>query len=134
MELNPTFTRALYNLGVSCLNIGVYQEAAEHLLSALSLHHQNDDNYANSLLTKAEQVNQSQSLWSTLRRALFSMVRRRFLSHTHTHPLSTGSPDADSKTSYRTVRILLRRPSSGQISASLPRSLSSDDISAAAVD
>lgn len=30
LELKPTFTRAIYNLGVSCLNIGVYQEAAEH--------------------------------------------------------------------------------------------------------
>lgn len=35
LDLRPTFTRAIYNLGVSCLNIGCYHEAAEHLLAAL---------------------------------------------------------------------------------------------------
>jgi tetratricopeptide (TPR) repeat protein len=35
LDLRPTFTRATYNLGVSCLNIGCYKEAAEHLLAAI---------------------------------------------------------------------------------------------------
>lgn len=30
LEIKPTFTRAIANLGVACLNIGVYREAAEH--------------------------------------------------------------------------------------------------------
>ena len=30
LELRPTFTRAIFNLGVACLNIGVHREAAEH--------------------------------------------------------------------------------------------------------
>ncbi|CAG8795626.1 463_t:CDS:2, partial [Racocetra fulgida] len=38
LEIKPTFVRARYNLGVSCLNIGCYREAAEHLLGALSMH------------------------------------------------------------------------------------------------
>ncbi|CAG8533489.1 2725_t:CDS:2 [Diversispora eburnea] len=38
LELKPTFVRARFNLGVSCLNIGCYHEAAEHLLGALSMH------------------------------------------------------------------------------------------------
>lgn len=38
LELNPNFVRARYNLGVSCINIGCYEEAAEHLLGALSMH------------------------------------------------------------------------------------------------
>ncbi|POW08595.1 hypothetical protein PSHT_09510 [Puccinia striiformis] len=38
LELRPTFTRAIYNLGVSCLNIHCYHQAAEHFLAALSLH------------------------------------------------------------------------------------------------
>ena len=38
LELNPNFVRARYNLGVSCINIGCYAEAAQHLLGALSMH------------------------------------------------------------------------------------------------
>lgn len=30
LEIKPTFTRAIANLGVACLNIGVHREAAEH--------------------------------------------------------------------------------------------------------
>ena len=36
---NPNFVRARYNLGVSCINMGCFREAAEHLLDALSMHH-----------------------------------------------------------------------------------------------
>jgi len=38
LDLKPTFVRARYNLGVSCINIGCYKEAAEHLLESLSMH------------------------------------------------------------------------------------------------
>ncbi|KAB8356526.1 hypothetical protein FH972_024109 [Carpinus fangiana] len=38
LELNPSFVRARYNLGVSCINIGCYAEAAQHLLGALAMH------------------------------------------------------------------------------------------------
>jgi len=38
LEIKPTFVRARYNLGVSCVNIGCYTEAAQHLLGALSMH------------------------------------------------------------------------------------------------
>lgn len=38
LRLNPNFVRARYNLGVSCMNIGCYVEAAQHLLGALSMH------------------------------------------------------------------------------------------------
>ncbi|RLV90330.1 Histidine biosynthesis trifunctional protein [Spathaspora sp. JA1] len=34
LQLKPTFVRARYNLGVSCINIGCYKEAAEHLLKS----------------------------------------------------------------------------------------------------
>ncbi|XP_043277058.1 peroxisomal targeting signal 1 receptor isoform X2 [Venturia canescens] len=36
LELSPGFIRARYNLGISCINLGVYKEAAEHLLTALN--------------------------------------------------------------------------------------------------
>lgn len=38
LMLNPNFVRARYNLGVSCINIGCFEEAAQHLLGALSMH------------------------------------------------------------------------------------------------
>lgn len=38
LGLNPNFVRARYNLGVSCINIGCFEEAAQHLLGALSMH------------------------------------------------------------------------------------------------
>lgn len=38
LMLKPNFVRARYNLGVSCINIGCFGEAAQHLLGALSMH------------------------------------------------------------------------------------------------
>ncbi|TIA93223.1 hypothetical protein E3P81_01006 [Wallemia ichthyophaga] len=65
LELRPTFTRAIHNLGVSCLNIGCYKEATEHLLGAIALQQATNDN----------SINESHSLWQTLRRALFAIDR-----------------------------------------------------------
>ncbi|TIC05243.1 TPR-like protein [Wallemia mellicola] len=65
LELRPTFTRAIHNLGVSCLNIGCYKEAVDHLLSAIALQQASND----------RSINESQSLWQTLRRSLFAMDR-----------------------------------------------------------
>lgn len=77
LELRPTFTRAIYNLSVSCLNLGAHHEAAEHLLAALSLQqtHQIPDvppevggantESRNAPLAEAQE---SSNLWSTLRR------------------------------------------------------------------
>ncbi|ERS95991.1 hypothetical protein HMPREF1624_07526 [Sporothrix schenckii ATCC 58251] len=38
LSLHPNFVRARYNLGVSCINMGCYDEAASHLLAALAMH------------------------------------------------------------------------------------------------
>lgn len=38
LQLKPSFVRARYNLAVSCINIGCYKEAAEHLLASLKMH------------------------------------------------------------------------------------------------
>lgn len=65
LQLRPTFTRAIHNLGVSCLNIGCYKEAVDHLLGAIALQQATNDS----------SINESQSLWQTLRRALFAMDR-----------------------------------------------------------
>ena len=82
LNLRPTYTRAIYNVGVACasitfglllsytsltympaagLNIGAHKEAAEHFLSALSMQQSNNGET-------------SDQLWFTLRRALMSMV------------------------------------------------------------
>lgn len=62
LQLRPTYTRAIYNVGVACLNIGAHKEAAEHFLSALTLQESTSEDT-------------SEALWSTLRRVLSSMDR-----------------------------------------------------------
>lgn len=72
LELQPTFVRARYNLGVSSINIGCYKEAAEHLLSGLAMHQvEGQDSTLNH--------NQSSSLMETLKRAFIAMDRRDLL-------------------------------------------------------
>ena len=86
LMLRPTYTRAIYNVGVACkwgyahrqlrtfmtrwytftdacagLNIGAHKEAAEHLLSALSMQEATGE--------------KSKQLLQTLRRAFLAMVR-----------------------------------------------------------
>ncbi|PKY12657.1 TPR-like protein [Rhizophagus irregularis] len=68
LDLKPTFVRARYNLGVSCLNIGCYREAAEHLLGALSMHQTG--------LNGDSGVNTSNSLRETLNRTFLMMERK----------------------------------------------------------
>ncbi|ODV77701.1 peroxisomal targeting signal receptor [Suhomyces tanzawaensis NRRL Y-17324] len=72
LSLKPTFVRARYNLGVSCINIGCYKEAAEHLLSGLAMHQVEgaQDNYSPT------NHNQSTALTETLKRAFIAMDRR----------------------------------------------------------
>ncbi|KAK7035448.1 Peroxisomal membrane signal receptor PTS1 [Paramarasmius palmivorus] len=68
LQLRPTYTRAIYNVGVACLNIGADKEAAEHFLSALALQQS----------TAGETSDQ---LWFTLRRALLGMGRLDLADH-----------------------------------------------------
>jgi peroxin-5 len=82
LMLRPTYTRAIYNVGVACkwqfstqpstmhsltlwsfpagLNIGAHKEAAEHFLSALSMQEATGE--------------KSKQLLQTLRRAFLAMV------------------------------------------------------------
>ncbi|KAL2037287.1 hypothetical protein N7G274_009976 [Stereocaulon virgatum] len=93
LTLNPNFVRARYNLGVSCINIGVYPQAAQHLLGALSMHRVVEregmqrvkevmgDDPANSGIDDGDVermvgMNQSTNLLETLRRVFGSMGRR----------------------------------------------------------
>lgn len=80
LELRPTFTRATYNLGVSCLNIGCYHEAAEHLLAAITGQRLNESQRqatgggAGAADGQGEEEG-SANLWQTLRRAFLCMER-----------------------------------------------------------
>jgi peroxin-5 len=92
LSLRPNFVRARYNLGVSCVNIGCYQEAAAHLLGALAMHKvttQEGHKKARDILgndgpglptdedlDKVIDQNQSTNLYDTLRRVFNQMGRR----------------------------------------------------------
>lgn len=90
LELRPNFVRARYNLGVSCINIGCYDEAAGHLLGALDMHRVVaaegrdkarellGDNGDEASIDKLLLQNQSTNLYDTLRR-IFGMMNRRDL-------------------------------------------------------
>ncbi|KAL4802989.1 hypothetical protein BDV18DRAFT_146021 [Aspergillus unguis] len=91
LNINPNFVRARYNLGVSCINIGCYPEAAQHLLGALSMHRVveeegkerareivggSDGNINEAELNRMITANQSTNLFDTLRRVFSQMGRR----------------------------------------------------------
>lgn len=70
LALRPFFVRARYNLGVSCINIGCYHEAAQHLLTALSMNTVEGSSAVDVL------ANQSTNLLSTLKRTFLALNRK----------------------------------------------------------
>ena len=91
LTLNPNFVRARYNLGVSCINIGCYEEAAQHLLGALSMHRVVEregrervqevvgEGVDDGQLERMMNMNHSTNLYETLRK-VFGLMDRRDLS------------------------------------------------------
>jgi tetratricopeptide (TPR) repeat protein len=92
LNINANFVRARYNLGVSCINIGCYPEAAQHLLGALSMHRVvaeegrerareiigggDGSGITDEQLDHIVHQNQSTNLYDTLRRVFSQMGRR----------------------------------------------------------
>ncbi|KAL5113310.1 Peroxisomal membrane signal receptor PTS1 [Pleosporales sp. CAS-2024a] len=88
LALRPNFVRARYNLGVSCINIGCFSEAAQHLLGALAMHKVVEkegkekaravvgDGLSETQLDNMIHQNQSTNLYDTLRRVFGQMGRR----------------------------------------------------------
>lgn len=88
LALRPNFVRARYNLGVSCINIGCFTEAAQHLLGALAMHKVVEregkekvrevvgEGVSESQLDNMIHQNQSTNLYDTLRRVFGQMGRR----------------------------------------------------------
>lgn len=68
LELSPGFIRSRYNLGISCVNLGAYKEAAEHFITALSLQRR-------GFGPKGEMSQMSDNIWGTLRMAVSLMGR-----------------------------------------------------------
>lgn len=96
LALRPNFVRARYNLGVSCMNIGCYEQAAGHLLSALAMHKTvekagrekarellsstgDGTDVSEEHLERMTTQNRSTTLYDTLRR-VFTLMNRRDLS------------------------------------------------------
>ncbi|KAF3769247.1 TPR-like protein [Cryphonectria parasitica EP155] len=96
LALRPNFVRARYNLGVSCMNIGCYEQAAGHLLSALAMHKTVEKagrekarellsttgdgaDVSDEHLDRMTTHNRSTTLYDTLRR-VFTLMSRRDLS------------------------------------------------------
>jgi len=88
LSFRPNFVRARYNLGVSCINIGCFTEAAQHLLGALAMHKVVEkegkervrevvgDGVSETDLDNMIHQNQSTNLYDTLRRVFGQMGRR----------------------------------------------------------
>lgn len=72
LALKPSFVRARYNLAISSMNIGCYKEAAESLLSALSMHEVENVPITGSVV-------QSNNILETLKRSFVAMDRRDLL-------------------------------------------------------
>ncbi|EDO18157.1 hypothetical protein Kpol_1031p64 [Vanderwaltozyma polyspora DSM 70294] len=75
LNLKPSFVRARYNLAVSSINIGCYKEAAQYLLTALSMHEVeglkgSKSNYLNNLSD-----GYNNNIMETLKRAFMGMDR-----------------------------------------------------------
>ncbi|KAG0211691.1 hypothetical protein BGX28_007585 [Mortierella sp. GBA30] len=82
LNINPSYIRARYNLAIACINLGQHREAAEHLLSALSL--QNAGDAARGLMVGASTLGpqpdggiggMSQNVWETLKMAMYMLGR-----------------------------------------------------------
>uniref|UniRef100_A0A182RUF1 Peroxisomal targeting signal 1 receptor n=1 Tax=Anopheles funestus TaxID=62324 RepID=A0A182RUF1_ANOFN len=74
LAFHPGFIRARFNVGVICVNLKAYKEAAEHLLTALNLQ---ANSAARSGLKVQSMSNQmSGAIWSLLRMVLSLMNRK----------------------------------------------------------
>ncbi|KAL4074264.1 hypothetical protein J3A83DRAFT_4234766 [Scleroderma citrinum] len=77
LELNPGYIRARYNLGISCINLRRYEEAATHILDALVLQ---DNEGSNSVDEMVEGTGNrpgvtSSTLWDSLKSACLHLSR-----------------------------------------------------------
>ncbi|XP_050074217.1 peroxisomal targeting signal 1 receptor [Anopheles maculipalpis] len=73
LAYHPGFIRARFNVGVICVNLKAYKEAAEHLLTALNL--QANSAVRSGLKVQSMSNQMSSAIWSLLRMVLSLMNR-----------------------------------------------------------
>jgi len=73
LELNPGYIRARFNLGISCINLRRYEEAAQHILDALVL--QDSDGLRDSMGMNDRRGVVSTTLWDSLKTTCLYMQR-----------------------------------------------------------
>lgn len=73
LQIQPGFIRARYNVGIICINLKAYKEAAEHFLTALN--HQASSLERSGLSQSNRAHSMSETIWSTLRMAVSLMHR-----------------------------------------------------------
>lgn len=95
LRLRPTYTRAIYNVGVACallyntimppsisgtddislgLNIGAHKEAVEHFLHALTLRGSDRETPGGAPSAETPDMRSADQIWQTLNRAFLAMV------------------------------------------------------------
>lgn len=72
LAISPGFIRSRFNLGISCINLGAYREAAEHFLTVLNFQ-------AAGRGPKGSRPLMSANVWSTLRMVMTFMNRTDLL-------------------------------------------------------
>lgn len=135
LTINPNFVRARYNLGVSCINIGCYEQAAEHLLGALAMHKVAEEKARQDAgkvgLDPGRIVqNQSTNLFDTLRR-VFSQMGRRDLADLVTNGMDIDIFRYESSTGAQREKELTWCVAIGRISSSewlFGRKLNFEDV------
>ncbi|KAJ7076321.1 hypothetical protein B0H15DRAFT_941269 [Mycena belliarum] len=72
LELNPMYIRARFNLGISCINLRRFDEAAHHILDALGLQESDGISYGSDNGTSGVTTT---ALWDSLRTASMHLQR-----------------------------------------------------------
>jgi len=74
LALNPAYIRARFNLGISCINLRRYEEAAQHILDALVL--QDSDGVRDASVGQNDKRGiTSSALWESLKTTCLHMQR-----------------------------------------------------------
>lgn len=73
LDIHPGYIRARYNVGIICINLNSYNEAAEHFLTALN--HQANSSSRSGLNVILPTSKMSDTIWSTLRMTISLMGR-----------------------------------------------------------
>uniref|UniRef100_A0A182K4B7 Peroxisomal targeting signal 1 receptor n=1 Tax=Anopheles christyi TaxID=43041 RepID=A0A182K4B7_9DIPT len=74
LDIQPGFIRARFNVGIICVNLKAYKEAAEHLLTALNLQATSATRSGLKVNSMSQQM--SSAIWTLLRMVLSLMNRQ----------------------------------------------------------